>query len=324
LYTTAIAMDDLDDVRAALGYERINIYGSSYGSRAALVYMRSHGAHVRSVVLRGVVPTAMKVPLYYARDSQRALDLLFAECAADAACATAFPDLPGKLKAVQERLAREPVSADVRLDETGERVFHISLSLDDFNEALRHRLYNEESSQIPLYLSRAAAGDFYEVARLSLRLRRAAAKGRLLSVGMFLSITCAEDVPFIDPQEARRLAAGTFLGTYRVDQQVRACQVWPRGAVPPGFTDTVRSPAPALLISGQRDPVAPPVWGEQVARGLPNSLHLVLAQGFHGLPDACITRVMNDFILRGAAAGLDTSCTKEAQRVPFVLPAAKG
>jgi pimeloyl-ACP methyl ester carboxylesterase len=320
LYTTAIAMDDLDDVRAALGYGRIDLYGSSYGSRAALVYMRSHPEHVGSVILRGVVPTNMKLPLYFARDSQRALDLLFDECAADAACGKAFPDLRGKLAAVQARLAKEPAAVAVTQADTGDRIYRIRLTLDDFNEALRYRLYNEEANVIPLYLTRAAAGDYTEMAKLALRQRRIAAKGQLLAVGMYLSVTCAEDVPFIDPAEARRLAAGTFLGTYRVDQQRSACSVWPRGAVPPGFTDDVSSPAPVLIISGQRDPVAPPVWGEQVARHLPHGRHLVLPQGFHGLPDSCVTRIMNDLIRRGTVEGLDTSCTAAVQKTPFLIP----
>ncbi|HEX3527651.1 MAG TPA: alpha/beta hydrolase [Thermoanaerobaculia bacterium] len=320
LYTTPIAMDDLDDVRAALGYERIDLYGSSYGSRAALVYMRSHPDHVHSVILRGVVPTNMKLPMYYARDSQRALELLFDECTADPACNRAFPELRQKLAAVQARLAREPESVAVTQADTGDRVYHVRLSLDDFNEALRYRLYNEEANVIPLYLTQAAAGDYTEMARLALRQRRVAAKGQFVAVGMFLSVTCAEDTPFIDRAEARRLAVGSFLGTYRVDQQLQACAVWPRGALPRGFTDDVRSAAPTLIISGQRDPVAPPVWGEQVARHLPHSKHLVLPQGFHGLPDPCVTRIMNDFIRRGTAEGLDTACAATAQKTPFVMP----
>src|SRR6185436_4040396 len=86
LYTTPIAMDDLDDVRAYLGYDRINLYGGSYGTRAALVYLRQHGAHVRSIVLDGVAPTDMRLPLFTARDAQRALDHLVADCASDAVC----------------------------------------------------------------------------------------------------------------------------------------------------------------------------------------------------------------------------------------------
>ena len=63
LYTTPIAMDDLDDVRAFLGYEKINVYGGSYGTRAALVYMRQHGDRVRSTILDGVAPPDMRLPL---------------------------------------------------------------------------------------------------------------------------------------------------------------------------------------------------------------------------------------------------------------------
>ena len=319
-YTTPLAMDDLDDVRAALGYERINVYGSSYGTRAALVYLRSHPERVRSATLRGLVPTGMKVPLYYARDSQRALDLVFQECEADAACRQAYPGLRERFAAVQDRLALGPVAVELPPAQPGGAAHTIRLSRDDFNEALRNRLYNEEANLVPSLIAQSAAGDFTGMAKVALRFRRAAVPGRL-SAGLFLSITCAEDVPFIDPQEAERLAAGTFLGLRRVEQQIRACKIWPRGELPAGFTDDVRSDAPALLISGDRDPVAPPAWGEQVASHLPESFHLVIRQGFHGLPDPCITRIMNDFIRRGTADGLDTSCTEQVERAPFVLPA---
>jgi pimeloyl-ACP methyl ester carboxylesterase len=85
LYTTPIAMDDLDDVRAFLGYERINVYGGSYGTRAALVYMRQHGERVRTAILDGVAPPNMRLPLYFPRDTQRAFELLARDCAADRA-----------------------------------------------------------------------------------------------------------------------------------------------------------------------------------------------------------------------------------------------
>lgn len=320
LYTTPLAMDDVDDVREALGYRQINLYGSSFGSRAALVYMRQHPGRVRSVILRGVVPPDMTVPLYYARDSQRALELLLAECAADAPCRQAYPDLPGLLRAAQERLARGPVPVEVRLPGVEGRTFKFQLALDDFNEALRNRLYDEESGEIPLYLYRAAQGDFSDFGRVALRQRRAASQGQILSTGVFLSATCSEDVARIDPAEAKRLAAGTFLGTWRVDQQIQACEAWPRGTLPEGYWEDVRSDVPALLISGQRDPVAPPVWGEQVLRHLPHGRHVVIAEGYHGLPPPCVTRLMNDFVLRGTADGLDTSCADQVEKVPFLLP----
>jgi pimeloyl-ACP methyl ester carboxylesterase len=216
LYTTPIAMDDLDDVRAALGYDKIDLYGSSYGSRAVLVYMRQHPAHVRSVILRGVVPTNMKAPLYYARDAQRALDLLFTECRAEPSCHAAYPDLERQWQEIQARLARGPVEADVDVagvlpapaaaggphppgssaaSPAAHRHVRLRLSRDEFNETIRYRLYSEESNQIPRYIVRAFAGDYSEIARLDLAQRRLAARGGFLNVGVFLSVTCSEDVP---------------------------------------------------------------------------------------------------------------------------------
>src|SRR5829696_560069 len=93
LYTTPIAMDDLDDVRAYLGYEKINVYGGSYGTRAALVYMRQHGDRVRTAILDGVAPPNMRLPLYFPRDTQRAFELLAKDCAADEGCNMAYPNL---------------------------------------------------------------------------------------------------------------------------------------------------------------------------------------------------------------------------------------
>ncbi|MBV8199224.1 MAG: alpha/beta fold hydrolase, partial [Acidobacteria bacterium] len=322
LYTTPLAMDDLDDVRAALGYDKINLYGSSYGTRAVLVYMRRHPEHVRSATLRGVVPTYMKTPLYYARDTQRAMGLLFKECKADPACHAAYPDLEAQWNAVEERLAQKPAETDVDFEpQPGvHRRVHLALPKDEFNEAIRFRLYSEESNQIPRFIARAYLGDFADIAKLALRQRRLAARGGLLAVGMYLSVTCSEDVAFIDPAEARRLAAGTFLGTYRVDQQIKACAAWPRGKLPADYLEDVRSDVPTLLISGVRDPVAPPIWAEQVARHLTQVTHLVLPAGFHGLPDACTTKLMNSFVIAGGPKGLDTSCVQAMRQPPFLLP----
>ncbi len=103
-------MDDIDDVRQFLGYGSINLWGGSYGTRAALVYLKQHEASVRSVVLDGVAPTDMRLPLYMARDSQRALDRLLADCARDAACAAQFPELGQTVQALWAHLRNPPDS----------------------------------------------------------------------------------------------------------------------------------------------------------------------------------------------------------------------
>ena len=107
-YTTEVSMRDVDEARAALGYDRINLYGGSYGTRAALVYIRNHGEHVRSAFLSGLAPFENRNPLYHAPAAQRALDRVADQCAADAACHAAFPDVRGDLNAILTRLRASP------------------------------------------------------------------------------------------------------------------------------------------------------------------------------------------------------------------------
>ncbi|HEX6199629.1 MAG TPA: alpha/beta hydrolase [Thermoanaerobaculia bacterium] len=319
LYTTPIAADDLDRVRAALGHERIDLYGFSYGTRVALVYLRRHPERVRSAILAGAVPTDMAVPTHHAPDAQRAMDLLFEECAADAECAAAYPDLKEKFWTVWRRLGEAPVAVDLVDPKTGEEA-RVTLTRDLFAEEMRWRLYDAEANFIPPLVERAHQGDFRDIAALLLRLRRVIGASQALATGMFMSVTCAEDVPFIDPAEARRLAEGTFLGTYRVEQQREACAVWPRGEVPEGWTEPVRAEAPVLILSGYRDPVTPPQWGESVAAHLPKARHVVLRHGFHAGIGGCEGRLMNRFVIEGTAAGLDVSCAERAPEAPWLMP----
>lgn len=118
-YTSAWAADDLDEVRAALGYDRINLYGVSYGATAAQVYLQRHPDKARTAILES--GTLLGVPIYerLPAASQRALDLLFARCAADAGCQEAFPDPAADLHAVTERLDRGPVDLPVTEPRTG-------------------------------------------------------------------------------------------------------------------------------------------------------------------------------------------------------------
>lgn len=320
-YTTPLIADDLDDLRAALGYERLNLYGTSYGTRVALVYLRRHPERVRVAALDGVVPPDMTTPLHHAPDAQRALDLLFDECESDPACNEAYPDLREKFWAVEERLAEEPVEVELTDPKTGLEIT-VTMTRDLFNEEIRWRLYDQEANRVPKLVHESYRGDFSGVAALLLRLRRVIAPSRTLVVGMYLSVTCTEDVPFIDPEEARRLAEGTFLGTHRVEQQRAACQVWPRGRLPEGYREPVRSSKPVLIVSGYRDPVTPPRWGEKVLQTLSAGRHVVVRQGFHfgAGGDSCVRRLLTRFIEQGSAEDLDTSCARHGPAVPFVLP----
>lgn len=324
-YTTPIAMDDLDDVRAWLGYERIDLFGLSYGTRAVLVYMRQHPEHVRSAVLMGVSPTYHKMPLYHARDGQRAMYLLLDECAHDQTCNRAFPQLRRELKSVLARLERQPARISYTLPETGAEAT-VEIQRDVFAEKLRGHLYAPSSArQIPFIIHQAAHDDFAPFLKVAIPVNRSAPD--FVADGMYMSVTCAEDTSFIDPVAAARMKGGNLFGTYRISQQRRACELWPLAPLPKGYNQPVVSNIPVLIFSGYMDPVTPPEWGERVARDLPNSKHVIIRHHAHmpvGLTHMeCLDKLILDFLLQGNARNLDTSCVEQMNAPAFQIEALK-
>src|SRR5215472_601621 len=327
LYTTPVAMDDLDDVRAALGYDRINILAGSYGTRAALVYLRQHPEHVRTMVLQGVAPTNEFMPKDFPQGNERALQGVIEECAADEACHSAFPDLPTEAKSVLNRLLQGPVEVELNNAPSGgsgsaASIVKVKLSRDLAAGAIRYMLYNPAApSRVPLILHQAATGNFVPLAQNALLFRkRLVASG---SNGLYLSITCAEDLPWIKPGEGEGLGANTYLGDYRLRQQREACALWPRAEIPSGYSDPVRGSAPVLILTGEWDPVTPPANGDAAARYLPNSLHVIVPHGGHGFGGLegidCLQRLMTQFVAEGTTKNLDTSCVKSIRRRGFAV-----
>ena len=332
LYTTPLAMDDLDEVRAALGYESLNLFGASYGTRAVLVYMKRYPTHVRTAMLQGVAPTNEYMPLAFAKHNERALQGIIAECAGDENCNKTFPNLRTETKAVLDRLLKGPIEVEVRAgneNEEGRREetsatkrVKIQLSRDLAAEAIRYMLYHPAAaSRVPLFIHLAAQGDFVPLAEAALRSRKdVVASG---SNGLYLSITCAEDLPWIKAGEGELLAANTFLGDYRLRQQREACALWPRATVPADYSEPTRSTAPVLIVTGEWDPVTPPSNAEQVARSLTNSLNIVVPHGAHGLGSLegldCLDRLSSEFVEKGSVKGLDPACVKSIRRKGFAL-----
>src|SRR5438046_4413587 len=151
-YTTSIAMDDLDDVRAWLGYARINLFGLSYGTRAALVYLRQHPDRVHTVTLIGVAPTYLKMPMYHAEAAARAMDLLLQQCEQDAPCHQAFPQIRDDWTNLLAQLERAPARA-----EYSDKSAPVEIQGGVFAEKIRTWMYGrEQASRIPLIIHQAA------------------------------------------------------------------------------------------------------------------------------------------------------------------------
>jgi pimeloyl-ACP methyl ester carboxylesterase len=315
-YTTAAAMDDVDDVRRHLGYGKVNLIGGSYGTFAAQVFLVRHPEAVRSVVLSGVAKPGDPSPLYHARNAQHALELLARDCAAEPACHAAFPRFQEEVSTALDRLARQPVQVQVTHPETGKPVT-VLLTRSAAADTLRFALYNpREARAVPLRVHLAAQGDYRQLATPAVQLR--VVLQQEIALGLLFSVTCAEDLPRIDPNEIAAVTRGTFYGDDRVREQLAVCAIWPHAPLPPGSGDLVHSDIPTLLLSGERDPVTPPADAALVAKGFTHGLWVQIPHGTHNGSGNCEDRVVASFVKRGSAEGLDVSCMKTAQAVPFL------
>lgn len=310
LYTTPIAMEDLDDVRAWLGYEKINLYGTSYGTMAGREYLRRHPSRVRAAVLRAAVAPERSWAVYHGRNTHQALERLFAICAADARCHAAYPDPWKDLEATLARIGDggAAVTVDGRT---------VTLHKPAAVAAIRAWLAAPASAvELPRMLHQAAGGDLVPLATTALAVRRASA--RELAEGMFLTVTCSELLAGMDKAALARESAGTFAGTDAIDELTAACAVWPPGASPQPAGPLPKD-VPVLVISGWHDPSTPPESGELVARAFGNSRHMVIHHAGHSFNNlkGCADEVIAAFLAAGSLAGLDLSCAERVAMPAF-------
>jgi pimeloyl-ACP methyl ester carboxylesterase len=316
-YTTADAADDMDAVRAWLGYEQINLFGGSYGSRAAQEYMRRYPERVRSAVLWGLVPPDFRRPLHYARDAQRGWELLLEECALDEGCSQAFPALQEDLTTVLSRLADDPLpvtfidpATEASLDGT---ISHISFATVVWEALMSTRT----AGRLPLAVHRAAGGDFGPFMALAVE---AAPPTRPYFEGMHLSATCSDETLHIDPAEIEGEHLGSFMPANRVFLHLRACSLWEVERSSSAVHEPVRVDVPTLLITGFMDPVTPARWAHDVARHLPNAQHVVIRHMSHSLGDSdCADRLALAFYADPNPESISHPCVAQTLKLEFTL-----
>jgi pimeloyl-ACP methyl ester carboxylesterase len=306
LYTTERAVEDVDEVRAALGYQRILLWGGSYGTRIAQAYLRAYPTRVAAAVLDGVVPFDFAAPSGYARSLQQSLERVFADCEADPGCHTTFPDPAAAFSRLIARFESGPIQATVRRPDSS--AVTVTMSSGDFGYAVRGILYSSNGArQIPeRVLSADRTGDLSWFAQAYWN--RAAGFNDSFADGLHFAIFCAEDVPFIAPEEIPSLVAGTFLSRYLIDEYRTVCRDWVQAPVGPGIRKPLEAEAPVLLLSGWFDPVTPPQTGERVAASLPNARHLVIRNEAHGAGFGCARPAVLHVLETATLQGLPGVC----------------
>jgi pimeloyl-ACP methyl ester carboxylesterase len=319
-YTTSVAVQDLDRVRAALGIEQWNVYGVSYGTRVAQHYLRRFPQHARTVVLDGVVPPELALGPDIAREAQRALDRVFARCAAEDGCSARFPSLPAEFHELLARLDKEPVTTtSPYASDAGDEAAGAAdkFAAPQLRALVRLLSYNSATvALLPALLHEAHAGNYAPLANQTATTLRRLPES--LSFPMSNAVICTEDAPFAPPGSREGLEA-TYLGTTIVDALAEICGRWPAGAMDPDLKMPLVSDRPVLLLSGSNDPITPPEYAARAAAKLAHATQLVGADQGHGLiAVGCVPRLLRAFLEHPEQA-LDAACLTMEPPTPFFL-----
>jgi len=318
-YTTSVAVRDLDRVRIALGYPAIDLYGSSYGTRVAELYMRRHPAETHAVVLDGVTYPEQAIGPDTPLDGERALDLIVTRCRSAPDCAAAYPTLAAELGELRRRFGPEKLPLTIADPTSGEPV-PLEFNHGVFAASLRFLSYNAvEASLLPTLIHEAARGRAAPMAAETFMMARQV-RDQLAS-GMQNSVVCSEDVPFFQVSAAdRQRIEQTYQGMDQLDALTEICKLWPRGPVDADLHMPLHSAVPTLLLSGEADPVTPPADAERVARGLAHSRQLVVRGEGHGqVLTGCVPKLMADFLDTAEPETLDASCLERHLPAPFFV-----
>jgi pimeloyl-ACP methyl ester carboxylesterase len=316
-YTHKDALRDVDEIRQLLGYERINLWGGSWGTRAALLYAATYPNVVRSLVLDGAVPLGMEFPRSVAEDSERALDLLVAACSKDKACAAAYPGAKADLGRLLARLEQKPLTIETPHPQTG-ALTAVTLGGAALAEIVRVALYTpSDATRLLRILLHAGRGNLSPL--LAQVVKSASSSTDSMALGATLSILCSEDLPLVRNVDFEGEGRNTFVRSGYADAWVARCKSWAVG--PPLEVDAaLRLKIPALILSGQHDPVTPPRWGEAMRRHFPDSVHIVAPGAAHNASfSGCMPDLIAEFIERGRGDGIDISCAERIAWPPFVI-----
>ncbi|MBV8531892.1 MAG: alpha/beta hydrolase, partial [Candidatus Eremiobacteraeota bacterium] len=279
LYNTDNAVDDLDALRAKLGYGKFVLNGGSYGTFFSLIYMRRHPESVAAAILNGVAAPGF-APLPGAPDgAQRALDDIIAACSADPKCRSHYPQFADHFNAVIHRFDAGAVMVSFK-NPAAKKIQKVALSKEVLVDRVRDMMYDPDgAAALPFLFERAYNGDYVPLATAvsfaSLGL------GGELDLGAMLSYSCQDLMPFLNPDEVRDAAEHSFTGDLRIRAQRHACVLWNVPAMPAVFNDPVTSDIPALLVTGSDDPATPPQSAERALPYLRNARQVLVRNGGH-------------------------------------------
>lgn len=304
-YGTLNAIMDLENVRKVMGYNKINLYGTSYGTRVAIAYINKFSDRVRTATLKGLVPHDLVIPFYFAEDAQRSLDLLISDCKHNQMCNLIYTNFEDELKTLFQ--TKLPARIEVLNPDTKKREA-VELTKDIVALNFRVLLMSPSTTRnIPFLVTEFNKGNYEPLASIILTIKKSYLKG--VYDGMTLCVICHEDYPALS-RLTKATDHETFLGDYWIRRVTNACEVWnPKKRVVKKEKIT-KQDTPVLLISGHRDGATPPKYGEDVLSYFPNGRHMVVNVGSHSFDGMrnCVENIICDFVITGQNKVLQTDC----------------
>lgn len=319
-FTLENVIRDTDEVRKQLGYDQLNLWGASYGTKTVSLYLKRYPEHVRSIIVDGVLPPDQSLFLSAPASAERALGKLVDDCRAQPSCAAAFPDFKNQVNDLIERAVQGKMNFN-GIDPVSGKYLDIDLDFEIVVESIRSVMYGAEGTTLLPYVVNEAHGG--NLAPMLASLLGSSAIADTMYMGATFSLLCGEDVASISPEAAAIAGEGSFArdSYYRIWQQ--SCEGWDymRPAAPDFFRPT-SGDVPALILSGDLDPVTPPPLGDHWLKGFPNGRHIIVAGTGHNTSHVgCMPQLLGKFIEGLDAAALDTSCLDYLARLPLVVNA---
>lgn len=315
-YSAREVVEDIERFRRALGYAQVSLWGGSFGTRISQHYIRKYGGHVRAAVLDGATPAGESIFVTGSVTGQRALERLFADCARDVSCASAFPNLRTDLDGLLARGEQGGLSFEVPDPRGGQRRA-VSIDRDGVVGLVRGALYVGMTRALaPYAIAEGARGDLKPL--LALGAATAEWSADTMSLGSMLGIICGEDQAQARKADPAKLSFGFMRDSY-FRYFAQACSAWPHRKLPSAMFEPLSSRVSALVISGEADPVTPPASGEAVLRQFATRVHVVIPNGFHtNSSNPCVAGIIASFLNDPKAGGRDHGCVKRAPRPRFI------
>lgn len=318
-YQTKYIVEDLEEVRRWLGYEKINLLAISFGGKVALQYMDRYPESIHRVVLHAPDAPNIDYLSWRGRYSQRALDILFENCRQDSSCHANYPDLNQEFEGLKTRFKREAVRHELIANDS---TYTIEMSWPPVAAKIASMLYNDFNYiQIPYIIHEAYRENYTPL--LEAMNVTSTDTSYVFADGMWLSNVCSEDIALatINYKEEE---LESFLGDYIYQTRKNACDHWPVEIVDASHYRPVVSDIKTLILSGNMDPTLPPETGAEIAKNLSNCQHIVIPYMAHMFGDLTNLDCYDHHVVaffEDREDHLSISCFNEMKPRSFKIPA---